>query len=111
VTNDLTMLKRLLDNFKDAVCFCDTGHVIRYMNAAARERFAGRPAEVGRSIFDCHDDDSNAQIVEILGRLRAGETEVALRDDEVMRTYMRAVRDERGAVVGYYERYDPPRGR
>ena len=110
MTYDPAMLGRLLDSFKDAVCFCDTGHIIRYMNTAAHERFAGRPAEVGRSIFDCHNDASNAQIVEVLERFRDGETEVLLRDDEVQRIYMRAVRDEEGIVTGYYERYEPPRG-
>jgi len=110
VTRDSLMLERLLESLRDAVCFCDTDHVIRYMNAAARERFAGRPAQVGRSIFDCHNDDSNAQIVEILERFRAGETEVLITDNEIQRIYMRVVRDETGAVAGYYERYEPPRG-
>ena len=110
MANDLTMLERVLDSFKDAVCVCDTDHVIRHMNVAARERFAGRPAAIGRSIFDCHNEQSCAQIIEILERLRAGAEEVRLGDGDGERSYMRAVRDEAGNVVGYYERYEPERG-
>ena len=29
-------------------------------------------------------------------------------DSPKHRVYMRAVRDEDGKVIGYYERYDPP---
>jgi DUF438 domain-containing protein len=107
---DARMLEHFLDSLKDAFCFCDTDHVIRYMNAAARERYAGRPAEVGRSIFDCHNETSNALIVEIVERFQAGLAEELIRDDEVTRIYMRAVRDVDGALLGYYERYEPPRG-
>jgi DUF438 domain-containing protein len=110
LTNDAQLLGLFLDSLKDAFCFCDTDHVIRYMNAAAQDRFAGRPAEIGRSIFDCHNDESNALIVEVLERFRDGETEVLVTDDEIKRAYMRAVRDAGGNVIGYYERYEPPRG-
>ncbi len=30
-------------------------------------------------------------------------------DDEKHRIYMRAVRNEQGELLGYYERYEPPR--
>jgi DUF438 domain-containing protein len=110
MSDEMTIHEQLLDSLKDPVCFCGTDHVIRYMNAAARQRYAGRPAAIGRSIFDCHNDESNARIVEVLEHFRAGGTEVLLRDDATTRTYMRAVRDADGELVGYYERYDPPKG-
>jgi len=110
MTLDATMLATLLDNLKDPFVFCDTGHVIRYMNAAAVARYAGRPAEVGRSIFDCHNDESNAEIVAACERFAMGETEVLLTETEERRVYMRAVRDSSGALLGYYERYDHLKG-
>jgi DUF438 domain-containing protein len=99
-------LDHLLDSLKDAFVFCDLDHVIRYMNRAAFARYAGRPAAVGRSIFDCHNDQSNEMILAIVKRFRSGEDEVFLTDRRGERIFMRAVRDEAGALVGYYERYE-----
>lgn len=99
-------LDYLLDSLKDAFVFCDLDHMIRYMNRAAFARYAGRPAAVGRSIFDCHTEESNAQIIEIVGRFVAGEDEVFLSDRKGERIFMRAVRDDGGSLVGYYERYE-----
>ena len=52
-------------------------------------------------------------IVEILAAMQAGEVkeEQLIADHEKHRIYMRAVRDEEGRVLGYYERYEPPEGR
>ena len=99
----------LLDSLKDPFVFCDTSHVIRYMNRAAMERYAGKPAEVGRSIFDCHNEESNLQIAQVADGLALGQDEVLITDDERHRIYMRAVRDAEGTMLGYYERYEPPR--
>jgi hypothetical protein len=99
-------LDYMLDSLKDAFVFCDLDHVIRYMNKAAIARYAGRPAAVGRSIFDCHDAESNAMIVSIVERFLAGEDEVFLSERKGERIFMRAVRDEVAALVGYYERYE-----
>lgn len=96
----------LLDGLKEPLVYCSADHVIRYMNAAARERYAGRPAAVGRSIFDCHNSASNAQIVEVGERLTAGEDEVQLSQDGGQRSFMRAIRSPEGEYLGYYERYE-----
>jgi hypothetical protein len=101
-------LVHLLDSLKDPYVYCDSSHVIRYMNRVARERYAGRPAEVGASIFACHSDASNARIRAVCARLADGEDEVLITDDEDHRAYMRAVRDAQGTFIGYYERYEPP---
>jgi len=108
--NDLGVpLGQLLDSLKDPFVFCDTSHVIRYMNRAAIERYAGKPAEIGRSIFDCHNEESNLQIAQVADSLALGEDEVLITDDERHRVYMRAVRDAEGTLLGYYERYEPAR--
>ncbi|MEI7825553.1 MAG: PAS domain-containing protein [Chlorobiaceae bacterium] len=99
-------LDYFLDSLKDAFVFCDLDHVIRYMNKAAFVRYVGRPAAVGRSIFDCHNAESNAMIVSIVERFFAGEDDVFLSDRKGERIFMRAVRDDVGALVGYYERYE-----
>ena len=38
-----------------------------------------------------------------------GETERLITDNEKHRIYMRVVRDANGKVLGYYERYEPPK--
>jgi PAS domain-containing protein len=101
-------LDRLMDSLKDPFVFCDASHVIRYMNRAALERYAGRPASVGRSIFECHNEESNERIREVCALLIDGEDEVLITDDDRHRVYMRAVRDGSREFAGYYERYEPP---
>ncbi|MHB9003644.1 MAG: PAS domain-containing protein [Coriobacteriia bacterium] len=96
----------LLESLKEPLVYCDPDHVIRYMNAAARERYANRPAAVGRSIFDCHNSTSNSQIVEVGERLAAGEDDVQLSAEDGQRSFMRAVRSADGEYLGYYERYE-----
>ncbi len=103
---DAILLSRILDSVNDHIVFCDENHMIRYMNARARTRYAGTPAQVGRSILECHNDASNAMIVEVAKRLHAGEDEVLVSDGETSRAYMRAVRDDDGRFIGYWERHE-----
>lgn len=102
------LLATLLDNVWHPYVFCDTDHVIRYMNRPAREKFAGRPAEIGRSIFDCHNDESNRLIVEITERFMAGGDEELITDNAQFKVWMHPVRDADGTLLGYYERYERP---
>ncbi|MGV8083699.1 MAG: PAS domain-containing protein [Coriobacteriia bacterium] len=103
---DETAKDWLLDSLKEPIVFCDTDHVIRYMNAAAKERYKSRPAAIGQSIFDCHKEASNDVIRHVIERLAQGEDEVRISESERQRTYMRAVRDGEGRLVGYYERFE-----
>lgn len=101
-------LAAVLDSLKDPVLVADTGHVTRYMNRAAIEHYDEGEALIGRSLMDCHNEQSQRMIVETLAALEAGEDERLITDNEKHRIYMRAVRDSSGTVVGYYERYAPP---
>jgi PAS domain S-box-containing protein len=103
------LLRSFIDSLKHAFVFADTEHIIRYMNKAALERYRGRPAEVGRSIFDCHNENSKRIILEVFERLKQGEDEKIITDNESHRIFMRAVRDKEGNLIGYYERFAPPR--
>jgi hypothetical protein len=78
------------------------------MNKAAVDRYKGRPAEIGRSIFDCHNANSKRIILDVFECLMKGEVEKMIADDETMRVFMRAVRDKQGNLIGYYERFAPP---
>ena len=105
---DASLLVALLDSMKDPVLFADTDHVIRYMNKAAIAHYEEGAALLGRSVLDCHNENSQRLILEILDAMRTGEEERLITDNEQHRIFMRAVRGEDGALLGYYERYEPP---
>jgi hypothetical protein len=48
-------------------------------------------------------------MIEILAAMHEGEDERLITDNEKHRILMRAVRDSDGRVLGYYERYEPPK--
>jgi DUF438 domain-containing protein len=98
----------LLNNLKDAYVFVDIEHMIRYMNSAAVSRYKDGESLIGRSIFSCHNSTSREIILEIFEKMKSGLTEEIITDNEKHRIYMRAVRDENGNLIGYYERFEPP---
>lgn len=104
--NDI--LSILLNNLKDPYVFVDTEHIIRYMNSAAVFRYKSGDSLVGKSIFSCHNSASCDIMLEIFEMMKSGLNEKIITDNEKHRIYMRAVRDENGNLIGYYERFEPP---
>jgi DUF438 domain-containing protein len=102
------ILTSLLDCWDKPVVFADTEHIIRYMNMPARKHYAKWGDVMGKSLLDCHNEKSCGMIKDICERMKSGETEVMITDSAKHRVYMRAVRDEKGELLGYYERYEPP---
>ncbi|MEW6249595.1 MAG: PAS domain-containing protein [Planctomycetota bacterium] len=106
---DIAFFTALLDSLKDPFLFTDTSHVIRYMNKAAAKHYKEGTTLLGRSLLDCHNAASQARIRAIFAEFQAGAVEERLiTDNAKQRIYMRAVRDAGGALLGYYERYEPP---
>jgi PAS domain-containing protein len=105
---DATLMAAILDSLKDPMLFADTEYIIRYMNKAAVVYYSEGESLLGRSLLDCHNEQSQQQIIEILAAMQAGEEERLITDNEDHRIYMRAVRGTDGRVLGYYERYEPP---
>jgi len=101
-------LLAFMESLKDPFVFADTRRIVRYMNRAAIAHYKEGASLLGGSLFDCHNEQSCRMMEEILAAFHAGEDERMIRDDEKYRIYMRVVRDERGEVIGYYERYEPP---
>ncbi len=108
MTIDALLMAAILDSLKDPLLFADTDHVTRYMNRAAVEYYDEGQELIGRSLLECHNERSQQMMVDILAAMHAGEEERLITDDEEHRIYMRAVRDQDGRVLGYYERYEPP---
>jgi nitrogen-specific signal transduction histidine kinase len=106
---DTKLMAAILDSLKDPVLFCDTNHIMRYMNKAASAHYKEGRDLLGRSVMECHNERSREIIIETYAMFEAGEDERLISDTEKNRVYMRAVRNREGGVVGYYERYEPPR--
>jgi hypothetical protein len=105
---DSKVLAAILDSLVEPVLFADTDHVTRYMNRAAIEHYSDGGELIGKSLFECHNEESQAMMVEILAAMRDGLDEQIITDDEKWRVFMRAVRGPDGALLGYYERFEPP---
>jgi DUF438 domain-containing protein len=104
----LELLNLILDSWNESVVFVDTNHIIRYMNTPAKKHYAKWGEVLGKSIFDCHNPGSCKIIRDCFARLQNGEAEILFADNEKHRVYMRGVRDTKGKLIGYYERYEPP---
>ncbi len=105
---ELELLHTILDSWNKPVVFVDTGHIIRYLNVPAKRNYAKWGDVIGKSIFRCHSEQSCQMIHEAFEKLQGGDEEVMFTSNEKHRVYMRAVRDQEGTLLGYYERYDPP---
>lgn len=102
-------LAAILDSLKDPVLVADTSHVTRYMNRVAATYYQEGTALLGRSLLDCHNARSQQMMIDILAAMQNdGLEEQLITDNDKHRIYMRAVRDQNGHVLGYYERYEPP---
>ena len=111
---DPQLLHHMMDCLAHPYVFCDLDHVIRYMNRPGIAHYGkrGGAALIGTNVLDCHNAGSRAQMLDIFDRMqRDGLDEELITDSERWRIYMRAVRDSDGALLGYYERYEPPRSR
>jgi PAS domain-containing protein len=102
---DQTTLLAILDSLPEPILVADTDHVTRYMNRAAAEFYEGGTDLVGRSLLDCHNEQSQREMIEILAAMHGGEQERLITIKEDRRVFMRAVRDADGNLLGYYERY------
>ena len=105
--NDTALPAQILNSLVDPVLVADTEHTVVYMNSAAVDHYTGGDSLMGTSLLDCHNEDSQKMMIKVLAALRAGKEERLISDSEKRRIYMRAVRDEAGEIVGYYERYEP----
>jgi len=100
--------RAILDGHHEPIVFVDTEHVIRYVNEAGAIQYQkdGGYALVGRSVMDCHNERSCRVIREVFARMLndgVDEEEIYRRPGKI--AYMTAVRDGKGTLLGYYERY------
>ncbi len=104
------MLGYILDSYPYRVVFVDTDHIIRYMNKAAKYHYydvRGYRDLIGKSIFECHSEKSREAIIAAVEKLKNHGNEIYLGvsvGNE--RKYINPVRDEKGELIGYFERFE-----
>lgn len=108
----LQMFKSILDQDGSPVVVCDLQHKILYMNpvAVARyERFGGEKL-LGKNLLDCHNGQSGQLIRRVLDWFGADHSHnrvhTAYNEQENKDVYMVALRNEQGALIGYYEKHE-----
>ncbi len=105
---DKSVLLAILDAYPYEIVYVDRSHTVRYLNKAARTRY-GAIVQVGRSIFNCHNEGTRIKIEAFLARADAGEENEffeTLNQTTGEREFFVPVRDKAGAVIGYFERHE-----
>ena len=98
------IFKGILNALDFAIVFVNVTHIITFMNKAAIEHYKDQGGEnlVGKSIFSCHNEKSKMLILEGLKQLQRGLDKVLLLENEEIKEYMLAVRDN-STLLGYFE--------
>ena len=110
--NQEMLFKSVLEADREAVVLCDLDHTIVYMNPAAKERYGkwGGAALVGKSLLDCHNARSRETILRVVDWFRASPTHNLVytfyNSKENKDVYMVALRNDEGALIGYYEKQE-----
>ncbi len=95
-----------------AVVLCNLQHEIIYMNPAAISRYgkSGGVELVGKSIFDCHNQKSQEMIKKVVNWFEESKEHNIIYTfhnvKENKDVYMVALRDDDGALIGYYEKHE-----
>jgi nitrogen-specific signal transduction histidine kinase len=103
-----TFLKNLLNSVKDPILFADTNYIVQYMNKAAIEHYEEGESLLQSNLMNCHNEESQKMMIDILAEMQNGLEEKLITNNEKHRIFMRAVRDKKGNLLGYFERYEPP---
>lgn len=104
--------RSIVDSDIAPIVICETDHKIIYMNPAAVERYENKGGAelIGQSLLDCHNDESNEKIkyiVDWFGQdLDNNRVFTFHNPKENKDVYMIALRDEKGKLIGYYEKHE-----
>ena len=104
------MFEAILDSIPYRIVFVDTDHIIRYLNKEARHHYydvRGYNELVGKSIFECHSEKSKEMLIAAVEKLRNHGNEIYLGVSVYNeRKYINPVRNEKGELIGYFERFE-----
>ena len=104
------MFEAILDSIPYRIVFVDTEHIIRFLNKEARHHYydvRGYGELVGKSIFECHSEKSREMLIAAVEKLRNHGNEIYLGVSVYNeRKYINPVRNEKGELIGYFERFE-----
>lgn len=104
------MFEAILDSIPYRIVFVDTDHIIRFLNKEARHHYYGVRGYgelVGKSIFECHSEKSREMLIAAVEKLRNHGNEIYLGVSVYNeRKYINPVRNEKGELIGYFERFE-----
>ena len=103
-----SFFKSVIDSDKAPVVICDLEHTVVYMNPASIARY--KLDITGKSIKACHNADSNEKIDRVVAWFAESKDNnivfTSRNDKENKDVYMVALRDEKGTLIGYYEKHE-----
>ena len=107
----VSFYKSVLDQDRAAVVICNLKHEIIYMNQAAilnYEKWGGDKL-IGKSLLDCHNQESREKIQKVIEWFEADESHNIVytfhNEKQNKDVYMVALRDG-GKLIGYYEKHE-----
>jgi PAS domain-containing protein len=96
----------LLDALDDPILAADRQHRVIYMNQAAIDHYSGGESLIGTNLLDCHNRTSQEMMKDILEEMLMNSLKERLISEHGDRqVYMCAIRDERGRLLGYFEKF------
>lgn len=105
-------MKSIIDMDRASVVICDLNHNIIYMNPAAVKRYEKRGGAklIGKSLLDCHNEQSNTIIENVVVWFKESTEHNMIytyyNEKENKDVYMVALRDEDNTLIGYYEKHE-----
>lgn len=104
--------KSIIDQDLCPIVICNIEHEVIYMNPAAAERYVKRGGYdlVGKSLLDCHNEDSNIKIKRVMKWFMESPDNNRIftfhNSKENKDVYMVALRNEKRELIGYYEKHE-----
>ena len=103
--------KSIIDQDVASVVICNLKHEIIYMNPKAVESYHkwGGEALLGKSLMNCHNPKSKEIIEKVVAWFEEDKEHNRIHtfynEKQAKDVYMVALRDEDGALIGYYEKH------
>ena len=107
----ISFYKSIVDQDRASIVICNLKHEIIYMNPAAVNSYAKRGGDklIGRSLLDCHNQESRDKIQKVVDWFAADESHNLVytfhNEKQNKDVYMVALRDD-GKLIGYYEKHE-----
>lgn len=108
----IRFFKSIIDTDKAPVVICNLQHEIIYMNPAAIKKYEkrGETEPVGKSLLSCHNKESAEKIEKVTAWFKESKEHNIIHtfhnEKENKDVYMIALRDEKGELIGYYEKHE-----